>query len=519
MPLETLLPVLAVLAVFAALLGALWLMKRRGIGFTPRVFAALGLGIALGVGIQLALGREGEAAAVALDWMSVVGQGYIALLKMLVMPLVFVAIVGAFTRTKISENLRRISAVVLAVLLGTVAVAALTGWAAVALSGLAGASFTDAGADAGMQALQADQQQVANLSLPQMILSFIPVNVFADLAGSRPTSTIAVVIFAAIVGIAYLKLRARREDTGEGEGAATGGEGGERAASVSNEAAASGASVPTTHDAPAAPASAAASARTQTAFFRQLIDSLYGIVMRIVSMVLALTPYGVLALIAHVMATSDYAAILDLGKFVAVSYGALAFMFLVHCLILLANRVSPLSYARKAFPVLSFAFVARSSAGAVPLNIETQTRALGVDEATANFAASFGMSIGQNGCAGIYPAMLATIIAPTVGIDVFSPTVVAGLVAVVVISSLGVAGVGGGATFASLIVLGTMGLPIEIVGLLASVEPLIDMGRTALNVSDSMVAGVTASNAVGGLDRAMLRDPEARVSGEGHTEL
>ena len=486
MPLETLLPVLAVLAVFAVLLGALWLMKRRGIGFTPRVFTALGLGILLGAGIQLALGRGSDAASMALDWMAVVGQGYIALLKMLVMPLVFVAIVGAFTRTKVTENLGRISAVVVTVLLGTVAVAALTGWAAVVLSGLAGASFTDAGAGssaASLEALQADQQQVANLTLPQMILSFIPVNVFADLAGSRATSTIAVVIFAAITGIAYLKLRAR------GEG---------------------GVDVP-----PAATAAAC----EQAAFFRQLVDSLYGIVMRIVSMVLALTPYGVLALIAHVMATSDYAAILDLGKFVAVSYGALAFMFLVHCLILLANRVSPLAYMRKAFPVLSFAFVARSSAGAVPLNIETQTRALGVDEATANFAASFGMSIGQNGCAGIYPAMLATIIAPTVGIDVFSPTFVAGLVAVVVISSLGVAGVGGGATFASLIVLGTMGLPIEIVGLLASVEPLIDMGRTALNVSDSMVAGVAASNAVGGLDRAVLRDPEARVSGEGHAGM
>ena len=486
MPLETLLPVLAVLAVFAVLLGALWLMKRRGIGFTPRVFTALGLGILLGAGIQLALGRGSDAASMALDWMAVVGQGYIALLKMLVMPLVFVAIVGAFTRTKVTENLGRISAVVLAVLLGTVAVAALTGWAAVVLSGLAGASFTDAGAGASaasLEALQADQQQVADLTLPQMILSFIPVNVFADLAGSRATSTIAVVIFAAITGIAYLELRAR------GEGAAD------------------------------VPPAATAVACEQAAFFRQLIDSLYGIVMRIVSMVLALTPYGVLALIAHVMATSDYAAILDLGKFVAVSYGTLAFMFLVHCLILLANRVNPLAYVRKAFPVLSFAFVARSSAGAVPLNIETQTRALGVDEATANFAASFGMSIGQNGCAGIYPAMLATIIAPTVGIDVFSPTFVAGLVAVVMISSLGVAGVGGGATFASLIVLGTMGLPIEIVGLLASVEPLIDMGRTALNVSDAMVAGVTASNAVGGLDRAVLRDPEARVSGEGHAGM
>ena len=129
------------------------------------------------------------------------------------------------------------------------------------------------------------------------------------------------------------------------------------------------------------------------------------------------------------------------------------------------------------------------------------------------------MSIGQNGCAGIYPAMLATIIAPTVGIDVFSPIFIAGLVAVVVISSFGVAGVGGGATFASLIVLGTMGLPIEIVGLLASVEPLIDMGRTALNVSDSMVAGVTASNVVGTLDRTVLTNPDARVNSEGQAGL
>ena len=470
MPAKTVLPVIVALAVFAALLAALKLMKRRGMGFTPRVFAALGLGIVLGVGMQLALGRGSDAATTALDWMSIVGQGYIGLLKMLVMPLVFVAIVGAFTRTKVTERLGRISAVVLAVLLGTVAVAALVGWAGAAFTGLAGASFTaDAVDPSALSALQSSQQQVDNLTLPQEILSFIPVNVFADLAGSRATSTIAVVIFSAFVGVAYLKLRDRDSE--------------------------------------------------QAAFFKRLVDSLYGIVMRIVAMVVGLAPYGVLALIAHVMATSDYTAILDLGKFVLVSYAAIAFMFLVHAALLLANRTSPLRYLRKAFPVLSFAFVARSSAGALPLNIETQERALGVDEAAANFSASFGMSIGQNGCAGIYPAMLATIIAPTVGIDVLSPAFVAGLVAVVAVSSFGVAGVGGGATFASLIVLGTMGLPIEIVGLLASVEPLIDMGRTALNVSDSMVAGVTASNAVGALDRSVLRDPEARVSSDGHAGL
>ena len=459
-------PVLGVLVIFAVLLAVLWYLNRKAKkSFTFRVFTALGLGIVLGAGIQLALGRGSDAATVALDWMSLVGTGYIDLLRMLVMPLVFVAIVGAFTRTKAVDNLGKIGGSVLAVLLITVAIAALFGWATIALSGLAGADFTQGSVDATkLDALQTRQDKVADTTIPQTILSMIPVNVFADLAGTRSTSTIAVVIFSAIVGLAYLKLRDRDSE--------------------------------------------------QAQFFNNLIDSLYGIVMCIVKMVVGLTPYGVLALIANVMATSDYAAILDLGKFIIFSYVAIIAMFLVHLLILAGNRVSPVVYLKKAFPVLSFAFVSRTSAGALPMNIETQSKALGVDPATANFAASFGMSIGQNGCAGIYPAMMATLIAPTVGINVFDPTWVIGLIAVIVISSFGVAGVGGGATFASLIVLGTMGLPIEIVGLMASVEPLIDMGRTALNVSDSMVAGVTSSNFTGELDRDRYNNPEATVSAD-----
>ena len=174
-------------------------------------------------------------------------------------------------------------------------------------------------------------------------------------------------------------------------------------------------------------------------------------------------------------------------------------------LILITLKVNPVTYL-KSFPVLSFAFTSRSSAGALPLNIETQTKALGVDDATANFAGSFGLSIGQNGCAGVYPAMLATIVAPTVGIDVFSLQFILMLVAVVTISSFGVAGVGGGATFASLIVLGAMNLPVAIVGLVISVEPLIDMARTAVNVNDSMVAGVLTSARIHELDRDVLND-------------
>ena len=83
---EIVTPVLFALAIFASLLFILKLLKKRGMNFTPRVFIALGLGIVLGLSIQLTLGRGSDPATIVLDWMSLVGQGYIALLKMLVMP-------------------------------------------------------------------------------------------------------------------------------------------------------------------------------------------------------------------------------------------------------------------------------------------------------------------------------------------------------------------------------------------------------------------------------------------------
>lgn len=89
--------------------------------------------------------------------------------------------------------------------------------------------------------------------------------------------------------------------------------------------------------------------------------------------------------------------------------------------------------------------------------------------------------------------MLVVMVAPTVGINPLDPIWIASLVGIVTISSAGVAGVGGGATFAALMVLPAMGLPITLVALLISIEPLIDMGRTALNVNGSMVAGTITS--------------------------
>lgn len=454
--------IIIILALFAAAIYGFYWMQKKHVKFSTRVFSALGAGIVLDAIIQVILGAESEVTIGAISWINIVGNGYVSLLQMLVMPLIFVSIVGAFTKLGVSKNLGKISFTVIGTLLATTAVAALIGILSVFIFNLDGATFVQGEAEtARIEALGERQEAVENLSIPEQVVSFIPTNVFADLSGSRSTSTIAVVIFSAFIGIAYMGVNKKDPETGE--------------------------------------------------FFAKLINSLYKIVMRIVTLVLRLTPYGILALMIKVTATSDVRAIWNLGKFVLASYSALAVVFIMHLLILLVVKVNPLSYIKKASTVLGFAFTSRSSAGAIPLNIETQTKALGVDEASANFAASFGATIGQNGCAGVYPAMLAAIVAPTVGIDVFSPLYILTIIAVVTISSFGVAGVGGGATFASLIVLGSLNLPIAIVGLVISVEPLIDMARTLVNVSDSMIAGIVTSKRIKEFDETVLNDEAAVI--------
>lgn len=310
-----------------------------------------------------------------------------------------------------------------------------------------------------LQVIQSDYAgKVADLNIPQLLLSFIPSNPVGDLARARPTSIIGVVIFAAFLGVAALQLLKDEPEKG-------------------NRALAA-------------------------------IETLQAWVMRLVRLVMKLTPYGVLALMTKVVASSNLDDILKLGSFVVVSYIGLALMFVVHGVLLSLSGVNPLRFLRKVWPVLTFAFTSRSSAASIPLSIEAQTRRLGVPQAIASFAASFGATIGQNGCAGLYPAMLAVMVAPAVGIDPLNPLWIATLVAVVTLSSAGVAGVGGGATFAALIVLPAMGLPVELVALLISVEPLIDMGRTALNVSGAMTAGTITSQIMGQTDKALLAADE-----------
>ncbi|OEI73513.1 L-cystine transporter [Bacillus subtilis] len=460
---ETLLVVLHVFILFLLILG-LFVMQKKHVSFSKRVFTALGLGIVFGFALQLIYGPTSNIVIQTADWFNIAGGGYVKLLQMVVMPLVFISILGAFTKLKLTKNLGKISGLIIGILVATTAVAAAVGIVS-ALSLDLQAIQVDQGSTelSRGQELQQKSEDMTAKTLPQQIVELLPGNPFLDFTGARPTSTIAVVIFAAFLGVAFLGVKNKQPEQAE--------------------------------------------------TFKKLVDAVYAIVMRVVTLILRLTPYGVLAIMTKTIATSDLDSILKLGMFVIASYAALITMFIIHLLLLTFSGLNPVIYLKKALPVLVFAFTSRSSAGALPLNIKTQ-RSMGVPEGIANFAGSFGLSIGQNGCAGIYPAMLAMMIAPTVGQNPFDPVFIITVIAVVAISSFGVAGVGGGATFAALLVLSSLNMPVALAGLLISIEPLIDMGRTALNVSGSMTSGLITSKVTKEIDRGTFHDQSRVIEAE-----
>jgi hypothetical protein len=433
--------VLINLLVFLGLIVLLSRLRAPRFSLAQRILAGLIAGVAFGLLLQATQAGNPAAIEGTLLWTNVVGQGYINLLKMIIMPLVLVMMIAAVVRMRELATLGKIGGMVIGILVATTMVAALVGIVMVKVFGLTAEGLTEGARElARAEALAIRQETLADLTFADMLLRFIPSNIFLDLTDARPTSVIAVVLFGILFGIAALQVA--KDDP-------------ERGRSIS-----------------------------------RFVEIAQSIVMKLVRMVMALTPYGILALMTKVVAGSSLTDILQLLTFVVASYLAIAVMFVVHAMLLRLNGVDVTDYFRKALPVLTFAFSSRSSAATIPLNVETQIDELKVPSPVANLSATFGATIGQNGCAGIYPAMLAAMIAPTMGINPLDPGFVATLVAVVAISSFGVAGVGGGATFAALIVLPAMGFPVTLAALLISIEPLIDMARTALNVNGSMTAGV-----------------------------
>ncbi|HHY81457.1 MAG TPA: cation:dicarboxylase symporter family transporter [Clostridiales bacterium] len=426
-------PIIA-LIVFCGLLALLVYLQKSNKSFTVRVLAALGMGLVFGSALQAIFGADSSVTTEVTKWTGIVGSGFTKSLQFIIVPLILVSIISAITKIQTGAKAFKTSGKIIAILLITTAVSALIGFLAVQIFGLDASELVKSisGAE------QSEPRKPTDI--PTSILNIIPSNIFSALTAN---SALPIVFIGVIIGFAILAIKDQNLDLGQK--------------------------------------------------FLSFVEGANELVMTITDFVIEFTPYGVLALITKVTAVNKPETIINLIMFVVASFAALITMFIIHLIILRLSGVNIVKYLKKVSPALIFAFTSRSSAATLPLTIKVQTDNLGVSKGHANLAGAFGTTIGQNGCAGVHPAMVVTLVAAALGWKVWDPGFIVLLLIYVTISSIGIAGVGGGATNASILVLSMFGLPIDLVAILASVEFLIDMGRTALNVHDAILAGVISS--------------------------
>ncbi|QTL83808.1 cation:dicarboxylase symporter family transporter [Borrelia miyamotoi] len=448
----TIMYILLNITIMITLIGLIYFLYKKQVSFTKRLLIALVLGIVFGLTMKYFYESKPTIIKETMKWINIIGIGYIRLIKMMVIPLILVSIISAIVKLTNSQDVWKMSLSVIFILIFTAGIAAIIGICTSLFFKLTSEGL-QSGTDEIMQGTRLNQglARLQQNPITQKLSELIPENIFADMAGTRPNSTIGIVIFAALVGIVALRVSKKKPESIE--------------------------------------------------FFKKIISTVQDLTSGLIILIIKSTPYAILAMITKISATSDISNIMKLGKFVFASYVAIGITLLMHMTLIALNRLNPITFIKKAWPVLTFAFISRSSTATIPVNVEVQTKQLGVSEGIANLSSAFGASIGQNGCAALHPAMLAIMIAPTQGINPTNPLFILQLIGIIIITSFGVGGAGGGATIASLMVLSSMNLPVELVGLLISIEPLIDMGRTSVNVSDSMIAGVITAKTLKQLDR------------------
>lgn len=218
----------------------------------------------------------------------------------------------------------------------------------------------------------------------------------------------------------------------------------------------------------------------------------YEIVGTIVDFMIAFMPIGVLGIVTVNAAVNDWAILKTYAWFIVAFFVGIALVFAVHLIILLLAGVNLKTYFKHTAKTYLFAFTSMSSVATLPLSVRSM-KELGVDDSTANLAGSLGTCVGQNACAGLYPAMIATIVAlGTEGVNVWTPQFAVSLILMTAIGSIGAAGVGGGNIQASLITLSLLGLDSSLITIFLAVDFFVGLPRPPINAGDSIVAGLVA---------------------------
>ncbi len=371
------------------------------------------------------------------------GKAFVASLKLLVVPLVFVSLACGASNLSDGSSLGRIG-------LKTIGLYLLTTAIAITLA-LTVANIVNPGL--GM-ALTTDTTFVGreSPSLKDVIVGIVPTNPIAAMAEGN---MLQVIVFAILIGVAIAKC----------------GEAGERV--------------------------------------RASLNDWNEVIMRLIMMLMAIAPIGVFCLMVSLFANMGFSAIADLIKYFFTVAGVLVLHFLLtySMMVRFVAGLNPISFYRDFYPVMAYAFSTSSSNATLPITLETVEHRLGVKNEVASFTVPLGATINMDGTA-IMQGVATVFIAQAYGIDI-SMTGYLMVVLTATLASIGTAGVPGVGLITLALVLQQVGLPVEGIALIIGVDRLLDMMRTAVNVSGDAAIATVVAKSEGKFDQAVFDNNEA----------
>ena len=421
---------------------------------TKRILIAMLLAVVLGSITQVLLADEtlNETLRYVLDDILangvffVIGKIFVASLKVLVVPLVFVSLVCGVCHLKDQSSLGVLS-------LKTIGLYILTTGMAISLA-LFLATLIEPGSGVSLET-DANYKAPAETSLKQVLIDIFPTNPIAAMAEGK---MLQVIVFAVLIGIAI----GRAGEAGDRIGAA--------------------------------------------------FNNWNEVLMKLVTLLMSLAPYGVFALLFSLFAKQGLGTIGDLAIYMLTVVGALALhAFVVYPLLLkIFTGLSPVTFMHKMRNTQLFAFSTASSNATLPITLRTVKQRLGVENRVASFAVPLGATINMDGTA-IMQGVATVFIAQAFNLDLAMTDYLL-VIVTAMLASIGTAGVPGVGLVTLAMVLQQVGLPVEGIALIIGVDRILDMIRTAVNVTGDAMVSVTVANSDKGIDKNVFNDPKAGVA-------
>lgn len=428
------------IAILIAIFIGMYRVQVKKIKFSTRMLLGTLIGLVLGIIIQAVAGFPLEPEKVTWltevsSWYGLIGNGFMDLLKMLVVPLVLLSLVRVVMNME-GENLGKLAGLTIGLLVGITLIAGALGSVLATVFNLG----------EGFKVVEATTNIREVTPIVETLRGLLPANIVHSMAENN---IIGVVIFAAFIGSAIRRLKVKHLETIQP--------------------------------------------------FIQWVEASYKIILSIAMTIIKWMPYAVVALLSNTITSRGIGVLASVFKTILVVYLALFLMLIVHMLIAYMSGITPKEYLTKGMDTLVLAFTSRSSLGTLPVLIETLDKKWQVDEGIASFVGSLGSNMGMNGCAGIYPSIVVTMLAKMVGVETGLSFYIM-LAIVIAVSSFGIVGIPGSATIAVSVVISGMGMSeyFPLIGAIIAIDPILDMGRTMINVSGTMVSALTVNRILKG---------------------